>query len=335
MQKTLTSQRGALAAAGVLYPKMTYIRHKHGALFPEVVGVDRTPSATRFRMGEDAETIARNAKSEWASVSAQVADATPHTVVLSCESFWRTLDEGAAERFRALLREALGGTEIRALGYARSPANRYLSQVQQQLKWSSAIRPFKPYDYVSAIDSYRDVTGHPIEVRVFDRSCLLGGDVVRDFFDRAGIADLVPEQKIETHNVSFSAEAMSVLNRMGPKDRPANRSQKRNRKQFLKVLGHLDAQIPGATKPKLRAELAARVNGANPDLSILRDRHGIVFPDVDYDASDPHAVAPSPETVEELCPFDTARRDEIEGIMGERMTGPWPRRLLTAIRLRV
>jgi hypothetical protein len=177
---------------------------------------------------------------------------------------------------------------------------------------------------LSTIEAYSSHPGGRFECRAFDRKTLRNGDVVDDFLEWAGVGvDLDRSGRIA--NESMSAEAMAVLQRLGLAAVATTAEDFAFQRRLTRHVRDLDATLPGATKPVLNPDIANFIIRANTELAELRDRHGIVFSDVDYDLVGKTRNLGCPEfgTVEKLCKFDAARSNELERQVRRKMRPKW------------
>jgi hypothetical protein len=113
-------------------------------------------------------------------------------------------------------------------------------------------------------------------------------------------------------NETLSAEAMSISVLMRRKVAAGRRgSVDPEHRLLLALLRELDAELGGASKPRLKTHVAAAVTRASTELLWLRDERGIEFDGIDYDAVDgsmPDHMDGMRE-IREICEFDPGRRD--------------------------
>ncbi len=103
-------------------------------------------------------------------------------------------------------------SEIRAIGYVRSPKSYTESVFQQKIKRSRIKlgEPLVNINYKRLIEGLDEALGKSnVEVYEFNRDTLQGGCVVRDFCYRSGIA--VQDNKIVSSNESLSRPAVQLL----------------------------------------------------------------------------------------------------------------------------
>lgn len=286
LQTRLGAARAALAAEGLLYPANPpgCPFNNHRLLVFGFLGFEELPRHVLRHPQYRPETMAGQHRAFLDHVAAQVAAARPQALVLSSETLFRRLGAGAGARLAATV-GAFGGA-VRVAAYLRRPSDQYLSNLQQRLKQSADIGPVRPRAMAPALESYAAAFGRDaVAPRVYDRRRLEGGDILADFFAAhlprfaAAAAPLAGGAPV---NVSLSAEAMDLARRFrqafhpGADDVPA-----RDSTGLLTALRRAEAAL-GAPRPRLRPEVADRLDHHGRDPLLLRDRWGIVFPDLDY-----------------------------------------------------
>lgn len=136
------------------------------------------------------------------------------TVIISAESFMNLATQDVVGLLQLISDEI---SSLKIVAYVRSPAEHYLSKVQQELKGDSAFTP--PDRYVRRLDLIvdrwiRDERCSEVVVRPFRRDLLADGSVVRDFED---VLEQLTSKKLEledaSENSTISAEQMIVLQR--------------------------------------------------------------------------------------------------------------------------
>lgn len=205
-----------LRAAGVLYPRTPgQARHTKLGLFvrPDdevlkhadwLTGDYDDPAAfrRRFRRGLDRE----------------IAEAGLPRVVFSDEGLFSAGDR-AIRRMRRFVDNRLGG-KVRLVVYLRRQDDHLVSRYQQVVKMGE-IRPLTTwmqrdwtgtYDYYGRITSWQQLGPESFAVRRFERDRMVGGSLVSDFLDAAGI-DIDPSSlsDTESRNESLGAEAIEAL----------------------------------------------------------------------------------------------------------------------------
>jgi hypothetical protein len=312
IQYSLNSARGPLREQGVLYPKTTTIKRRHHFLLP--YAMDQTPAGSSVlnRMGFDPKEARRRAEVELENVVAQCHASDANTIIVSSEVLFRVFSEAEFKRLRGAVERM--GNVVRVLVYLRSPAGYYLSNGQQMLKSSRGVPALRPYDRLERIQAFERAFGIDVEARVFDRKLLLDGDVVSDFLAWSGVPEPSRITEREEVNVSLSAEAMEVLDRVGAEKRPTNAREKRHKSALFRAVRKADSKVQGATKPRLNPAIEDWLTRINKDVLALRDERGIEFPGLDYSiVGVTEGMKPPPaERIADIVTFDAARADEIE-----------------------
>lgn len=328
IQRNLHSHRSDLLLSGILYPETSRFRYNHHSITPMFVERERIDRAIMNGMGYTSDSAIRLSRESWAGIVQQARAPGVEQVILSSEALYHDFLADEGERFRSMLHEI--STDVRVIGYVRSPSARFMSQVQQQLKTHRQIRQMAPAILALPPQRLTEIFGRPCELRVFDRSILKDGDIVADFLDWSGIAATarvtdIGAWKIRDWNVSESAESMSVLSRLGADRRPSTKWAHKRQKALVAAVQAADAALPSPTRPRLNPEVAAHMTRISTDLRDIRDRFGIIFPDVDYDivGKADTAGAPPLRTVEDVCAFDRDRRDALEACVKRELWKIW------------
>ena len=311
IQESLAASRSELVQHGCLYPETLYISGRHHWLSLLCRNdVNRANSAV-WRMGFDPKVARARAREEWKNLCRQIEVTAPAQLILSSEMLFRAHSEVEVRRAQSFVPTL--SDDIRVMAYIRSPVSRYLSIVQQVLKSRSQIPPPRDGGSVKILECYKAIYGKPVEVRPFERSALLDGDVVRDF---AQWADLrVPSDAITniTSNVSVSAEAMSVLQILAPQYLPTNEVELRTKRMIFNAVSRADRELEGPTKPALKSEIAEIIMKSSDELVELDRKYDLRFNDIDYDIVGTSACSEVEKVtlVEQICDFDEMRRDEV------------------------
>lgn len=200
LQDSLYVKRGDLYENGILYE--TGPKYRNHFLIGNLLG-QSTRSAD-----PDQETYAHDMLKE----IARRAHGTDHTII-SSERLLLT----DPNRFLDLLdRYRINISEIHAIAYVREPRSMYASLVQQELKASYRFR--SPLEYRRPLDRFvalwQEAIGkNRLNVRVFDRATLLGGDITSDFssYLKSTLGKFIVDLPARDSNSSLSAEQLIVL----------------------------------------------------------------------------------------------------------------------------
>ena len=205
----------------------------------------------------------------------------------------------------------------------------YLSSLQQRLKASAIVRQPRPLVYRKVLESYGACFGpDAVSARLFHRDHLEQGDIVADFCKHylaefeIDPAELRPGDKT---NETLSAESMDILARYRQAfHAERNGVSTRDTVKLCAALAEADSRH-GAARPRLRPGVAETIDYASHDCLWVRDRFGVVFPDLDYDrlAATAPAAAPDPErtfALEELVVIDRELQAQILDSLAQ---SPW------------
>ncbi|PWJ12906.1 hypothetical protein [Jannaschia seohaensis] len=311
LQKGLVQAREALLERGVLYPKAPIISHSHNLLSAGLVPPGEIPRFVRHsleKVGAGPDLCDR-----WlAALGEAMARGAAKTLVLSAENLWGLRDAEAAARLRERL-VGIGATRIEAVAYLRRPSDWYLSMAGQVLAASHRIKPAEPVPYRASIEPMAQhlADASATRLRLYDRTRFPGGDIVADFLERTlEIGDL-PAPGREA-NVSLSAEGLDLLRSYRLHAHPDENGQfTPDTRRVMQALERAEAATPGHARPRLRADLADRLDHGAPDLLWLRDAHGLVFDGIEYDRIETGDWRKRFGALDEVCLLDPARREAL------------------------
>lgn len=285
LQDSLRASRAALAARGLLYPENPPGApfNNHRMLLFGFLAHGELPRHVRKHPQFAPGTLKADHAAFCAHLAREVAAARPEALVLSSESLFRSLKPAGRASLAAAL-APFGPTTVAV--YLRRPSDYYLSALQQRLKSAHTVTPPRVQSPLAVLASYAAAFGAAaLAPRVYDRSLLRGGDIVADF-----LAAHLPEFGLDPAalargprtNETVSAEAMDLMRRFRlafharEEDAPSPAGAK-----LLRALGKADRAL-GPARPRLRPEIAERIDYARPDPLRLRDAYGLVFPGLDY-----------------------------------------------------
>ncbi len=311
LQDAFARARRDLKALGILYPRGAF---NHNFLVAGIDTPDRFGRVFRQHYAGNAEAVGSDFAGFWRTIVVAIERHRPSVVLMSAESLFGGLGRAGPEPLRALLVPL--SAEVEIVVYVRRPSDHYLSQVQQQLKASWAIRPAGPVVYRPPLAAAMAVADR-LHVVPFDRSKFPGEDIVADFASR-----FLPEASrvlsggtATSRNTSMSAEAMDILQAYRRDHHPDDNDRfTLDTGEFRRRLAECEDRLGGARRPELLPHVRERVDQTSLDLIWLRDTFGIVFDGIDYRAvaaGSPIAVA----TVGDICLIDPARRAELADAM--------------------
>jgi len=245
---------------------------------------DQLPRGFRSRYRDDREALAANAGEYGRIFHERLGGAGD--LMLSSEYLYTF----RPENIRALAAdlERHGVEKVQVLVYVRDPASMYVSAIQQSLR--AAHRFTSPgrykYGFRWAIERWDEVFPGLVRVRPFERSQLVDGCVVRDFFSIAGgfLGNDFSGIGVVRRNESLSAEAVYVMQRYRQEFHPdADDVFLPGSNLILKQLAAAQSKVVTSKLellPRIRRHILKR---HEEDLRWLADIHGIRFDSVDTD----------------------------------------------------
>jgi hypothetical protein len=158
--------------------------------------------------------------------------------------------------------------------------------------------------------------------------------VVDDFLDWSNLEIDLPNSG-RLANESISAEGMAVLHRLGLPDTPTIAADAAYQKRLLEEVRAADIALPGATRPVLNPEVADFIERMNTDAIELRDRHGVVFSDLDYSivGRTQNLACPDFSRIENICGYDKARLSVLEAEVKNRLNPSLVTRVIRRLRV--
>ncbi len=206
IQRFLNANASALGDQGVLFRPTADRRNRRDHNFLAVAFWNRVQRIYADRYGDDLERLQRDSLDAWTGLLDEFRSGDHDTLVLSGEFFTRAAVGPMAE----FAREHLDDFDVRVLFYLRQPSTHYVSWLQQHLKGSNTLMPFgrKRSHWARMLRMWTRVGD--VTIREFDRSALVGGDVVEDFASVLGV-DITGFERPTDANESISAEGMDLL----------------------------------------------------------------------------------------------------------------------------
>lgn len=312
LQQTLGAIAPALRARGYCYPVGDGLPKNHNMLVCGFLEPERLPRLFRQIYKKDARRLRRDFNGFMTGIGERARASGAHTLILSGEMLFRKL---GPKKIAALRKELSAfADEFTVIAYARSPAQFYMSQVQQVLKAAHKIANPVPQVYRAPLEAWEGLTDD-IRVVAYAREQLHGADITRDFLHRISpdLDTVLRDRHIRDSNQSISAEGMDILH----KYRLYAHEQKEgvftpDTRKLLKLIGDAEGRIGGFTKPVAHASLREYLTRSSVDLLWLRDRHGVRFEGIDYDSVDGGLTPPEPpRSISDICAFDPDLRDRL------------------------
>lgn len=266
IQHFLSKNRAALAAEGFVYPRFTGA--DGGSQWGVVAAVLKRPWETeigaRLGIGDEAEADAYRQQLLESIDGELLACPGCHTLILSSEHFHSQLRTAAGLR---VLKSLLGrwSDNVHILVYFRRQDRVAVSLYSTKLKTGQAEpRVFSPvkndslpyyYDYERIYANWAEVFGEgAVQVGLFERQHLAGGDLLTDFCGRAGIDE---NGKFRPGRVNQSLSEAGVqmlleLNRQWPKEPLSGPNFSREQ-----LMASIAREHPGRSFPVTRAQAQA------------------------------------------------------------------------------
>lgn len=309
LQSTLLANADRLLQAGVLYPTDTMEgshSHKHGLVKPYLTG--RENFSLHRKTGLKGEALRQLSERYWALYKAETQRRPHDTLILSCEGLW-AVPAPQEPGFRERLAEVCD--RVTVVGYLRSPARRFLSQMNQNVRMFRGVKVPRSEYYRPVVEAYAREFD-TIALNAFEPVRLAEGDIVADFCLKYLPADLPPLERdaAERVNESVSNEALAIIDdirRNLPTLPP--KVKDRRRAKVVELLRQADREVGGTLRPSLKPEITAALVARSLDLVWLRDEAGVRFEDVDYDlvGTTGHPDLAKLRRVEKVCPIDLDR----------------------------
>ncbi len=320
LQTFLHENQAALLERGIFYPRLPFSRNNHHALLPAIFRSEHLAPFTIEQMGFSAEAARKNSLALWDALEVEVAERRPERLILSSEALFRAIDIEEADRLTRRLgdlsREADRRTaSTTVVAFLRSPPSLFLALFQQKMRTRSIRQPLASPSPLRQIMAYERSFGtESLALRAFERAALPDGDVVSGFFEAAGLGPR-PEglNSGAELNPSMSAEAMTLLQELGPAERAQSRRESLVQKRMRRRILRIDGTLPGFRKPALHPWISDALVAGAIDYPELRDRYSVTFSDIDYG----QIGRPVPETlrevwkVEDICAMDSDRLAEM------------------------
>lgn len=316
IQAAFHEARAGLRENGIIYPLSKVLPINHHSLAADIGGPISLHQGFRNRMGPSREIIKRKSAEEWGELVKDL-DQSIDRVLISSETLFRPLDAAGLDRLRQRVAQ-MKGTSIRVLAYVRSPVSLFLSAFQQRMKRGNMLQ-IGDRDYLHVLQNLRDSFGTEFEVRAFEPESFTNQCVVTDFCQWGGFPRSIVKPAKQKHNVSMSAEAMSIISRLHLKD---GADESRLHVRSLRDLKEADRLVDGYQRPRLRAKYIRQITAMSQELGALKEQFGIVFSDIDYDIAGrrKNNTPDKIETVEQICPVRKDRRVALEAQFMDKIT---------------
>lgn len=307
LQSTFAASAPALLARGVLYPRA--VRGASHAWLVLPLDFERQAPRLILRKFRGDAALAHAAhEREWAHLADQIQKTRPEKVVLSTEYLVDRLTPDLAPAFRDRLATLF--SKVTVVAYVRQPSLWYFSNLQQHLRYQDDLLPPAPVALRADLEVWEKTFPGAVRVRPYDRAQLVGGDIVADFLQEIlGMApDSLTLNAPRRTNEGLSAEGAQLIQDFRRAVCPGFVGRSLLSSNFHANLRRSEPTVPQTAKARLRPEVAAWLDAASVDLLWLRDRYGVVFPQIDYATIAPRDPLPGPaRQVRDVALVDEAR----------------------------
>ncbi len=197
-------------------------------------------------------------------------------VVVSSEFLFLSSKE-EIEKIQKFLKDC-GFLEIHIVVYLRNPSSYYLSVAQQALKNQYQMPSPNAFrlDMSQALSNWSSMLPTSMSIREFDKSILVGNNVVSDFeeyLSRVGVRAELDDATVS--NESLSAEATQVLQDYHFSARYSLETTQQQQEHVSRARRFIQTN-PIGTKPKLKKNISEQVHRRfEVELSELNSRFGI------------------------------------------------------------
>lgn len=311
LQGYFTHNRVALQKQAILFPQVGRSNGNATLLAHHLFNDQTDTPIRRMLLGMALQDARRTSAQTWDRICDTVAKSGPDTLLISSEHFFRNWSDTALSRLNRETRAVAQRRKI--IAYIRAPHHFLLSDTQQNLKH---VRPRLQIRRTYAKDTITPLMQHwqgDLSLNVFDRSCMTDGDIVADFLVKNLPAldwNLLQHPDADK-NTTMSAEAIAVLLDI----REGRLPRGDDYATLISEVIRADRKIPDPTKARLYPAAAQTfINWRAPDLFWLRDRHGLKFPDIDYDRIDADMIDKSLlhfDAAEQICTVDPNRKAQV------------------------
>jgi hypothetical protein len=312
LQQTFQAAAPDLLRHGICYPSGNGLPKNHNMLVCGLLAPDKLPRLFRQVYAGHEPRMRRDFKAFLSTLHNRIEASKAHTAILSGEMLFRKV--GVKKRAALKKMFAPVAEEITIVAYVRSPAKFYMSQVQQVLKASHRIVDPKPVAYRVPLEAWEALT-EDVRVIPYAREQFHGQDIALDFLHRffPDLGEVLEPHHFQASNQTISAEGIDILQKYRLYNHAENGGQfTSDTGELLKLIAEVETEIGPCTRPVLHASLAEYLARASKDLLWLRERYGILFDDIDYDAiKGGLAPPPPPQEIADICRLDPVLRDRL------------------------
>jgi hypothetical protein len=182
LQLFLNRNRDALLSNGFFFPSPLELHADLAVQFMYEQGTELPPDvAHRFPW------IGGKDEAPYDNVKKQIAEKENTTVILSCEGFCNVNPEVVAKYFPI--------QRTKVIVYIREQLDYMLSAYAQAIQETKRTYSFSEFeqneflDYLVFLNQWRNCFSDNLEVRIYERDCLIGGEIRSDFLEVLNIAE--------------------------------------------------------------------------------------------------------------------------------------------------
>ncbi len=318
LQFSLLQTRDELLRAGIYFPTEPGGAPNHHIL--QALDGNEHPMnwvLKSYGHGKKGERAAR----QWCDqVALEAKRSGAHTMILTSEVLFTTRSENRMKEIANWLRGF--ADEIIPVAYVRDPIGRFVSTTQENAKLDHRWRTYNYRTMRAAIELAERDIGR-ITLLPFERSKLIGGDVVRDFSARY-IEQHLPSglRPVADRNTSLSAEALlltSEMNRYLETDK-LKRRRPTNYARFDAVRKADQSLCFGDRRLRIKPEIAAQVLASSVDHVWLARERGISFASLDgVEVKDERPpFADNINLISDIFDYDPRRLAALAGLVSEQ-----------------
>lgn len=279
IQRALNTHRELLNSYGIYYPSGAW----HNEL-ASCVSVDPVNEAANIVFGfNDRDFIIKRDQIYLNNIINEIQKKNGEYIVFSNENFIFLERESVVNLYNFAIQFA---EFCKIVIYIRSPESYAISGMSQRIKMG--FDPWNPLPISNVYHLLRSLEGtfpdDTIKVRLFDKSSLVNGNVVNDFFSTLGLDDSLIKEICKgaiTENPSLSFEAQVIGEYIIKKAGRKKITSLAFMESYQKILESIEGQKRSLTKTQ-----ANDIKSASIENSIyIKNRFNIVFPVMEYECN--------------------------------------------------
>lgn len=285
LQQYLLKNAGQLLEQGYLFPTRHSIRDSHLTIAAGFVKDKGFESYHNQIYSNDFGAFRQDFLRFWKRLGKDIAQYSPHTVILSSEQMFRDFSEISRVPLTEFLAQYFSSVAV--IAYIRSPVADYHSRIAQLIRSGYLTTPPMARRIRAVIEYYQQQFPGAVKLHPFDRQQLVGGDLVQDFLTRyipSAVLALAQSQAVSA-NTSLPWPLLCGLNQLRLRVQPEVGPPSLASRARIYVATKLFARSSARGKEYqvgLRAEVEDFIRRSAVDYLWLKEQFGIVFADLDY-----------------------------------------------------